>query len=411
MKLVACSGRDALAIGNGYAGDPDDFFPVGNERQGVTLMSRNMGVDQNVLETLGLAEAERAHAVAGPAGSNHQRLADQVGVEVTHLSIGPEGCRIAAAGFDRQPPRRKGRGGGGRRLAASKRFSLEEAGVGNEPSDDPPLQGRRQPGKRGAVAGDGVRQAGNLSVEKAVFFTEDVGGARQQLPGGRIEGVDRGEDLLPETIASEAWVVVAGVAQWGQMESRQIGLNLLSRDVEERPGKVAVASSHGTKPSRAAASEEMQKQGFDLIILGVTQGNGGAARFGSDLSQERIAGGAGGGFRMRRVVRRAGRAEVISPDGGHRRNEIAILRTVGAPAVVEMGDSEMQRDGGKDLTENREQGERVWSTRDRDDDALARLEDVVEADEGGDPAGEHHWYGGGKDRTCDIPGMGRLLYH
>jgi hypothetical protein len=36
---------------------------------------------------------------------------------------------------------------------------------------------------------------------------------------------------------------------------------------------------------------------------------------------------------------------------------------------------------------------------------------VMKADGDGDPAGEHHENGGGKDRTCDIPGMGRLLYH
>src|SRR6266550_5744234 len=132
MKLVPCSGGDPLALGNGYAGDPDDFFPVGNERQDVTLLSRNMSVDEDVLETLGLAETERAHAVAWPAGSNHQRLLDQVGVEMTYVVIGPEGRRIAAADFDRQPRRRPGRGGPSLGLAASEGFNLDEAGVRNQ---------------------------------------------------------------------------------------------------------------------------------------------------------------------------------------------------------------------------------------------------------------------------------------
>src|SRR2546423_344925 len=103
-----------------------------------------------------------------------------------------------------------------------------------------------------------------------------------------------------------------------------------------------------------------------------------------------MAGSAGGTFGVRRILRRAGGAEVISPRGGHRGNEITILPAVGAPAVVEMSDREMQRDNGEDLTENREQGERVWSTRNPNDNALARIEDVVQADGNGDPAGEHH---------------------
>src|SRR5256714_3326055 len=257
MKLVSCGGGDALALGNGYAGDPDDFLLVANQGQGVTLMSRNMGVDENILETLGLPQPERAHAVARPPDRHHQRLLDEVAVEVTHLISGPEGCRIATAGFDPQLRRRRG-GGGAQRLAASERFDLEEAGVGNQPADDAPLEGRRQSSKRVAIAREGAGQPRNLCVEKAVLFTEDVGGPCQQIPRGWIEGVDRGEDLLPQAIAGETWVVVAGVAQRGQLDLRQIGLDLRSRDVEERPRKGAVPSSHGAQPSRAAASKEME---------------------------------------------------------------------------------------------------------------------------------------------------------
>ena len=226
MKLVACRGGDALAVGDRHAGDPDDFFLVANERQRVTAMSRNMGVDQDVLEAFCLLEPEWAHSVAWLAAGDYQWQLDEVGIDMTDLVAGPETRRIAAAGFDGQPCRWSGRRGGGRRLPASERFDLEEAGVGNEAADDPALQRRGQTGKRGPVMDNGVGEGGNLRIEKAVFFTEDVGGA-------------------------------------------------------------------------------------------------------------------GGGFGMWRVLRRAGGTEVIAPHRGRRRHEIAIVPTVGAPAVVEMGDSEM----------------------------------------------------------------------
>ncbi len=79
--------------------------------------------------------------------------------------------------------------------------------------------------------------------------------------------------------------------------------------------------------------------------------------------------------------------------------------------MIEMGDRQVQRKGRDDLAQEGKEGQRIGAARDGDHDALSRFEDVVQRDRDGDAPGKHHGNGGGKDRTCDIPGMGRLLYH
>src|SRR2546428_7343085 len=101
MELAACSGRNALALGNRYTGDPDDFFAVRDHRQAVTEMSRNMAVDQDVLQALRLTQPERAHAVTRPAGGDGQRQLDEIGIPAADLVAGLEGRWIANAGAER----------------------------------------------------------------------------------------------------------------------------------------------------------------------------------------------------------------------------------------------------------------------------------------------------------------------
>src|SRR2546421_10350133 len=112
MKLVSCRGGDALAVGDRHAGDPDDFFLVANERQRVTAMSRNMGVDQDVLEAFCLLEPEWAHSVAWLAAGDDQRQLGEGGIDMPGLGAGPENRRVAAAGFFGQACRGGGRRGG-----------------------------------------------------------------------------------------------------------------------------------------------------------------------------------------------------------------------------------------------------------------------------------------------------------
>src|ERR1700675_669489 len=102
MKLATRRGGDALAIRDRYTGDPDDLFAVGNQRQHVAKMSRNVGVDQDVLEAFWLCEPQRAHPVTRLAAGDRQRKPNEVGVEVTNLVASLEGRPVAAAGFDGQ---------------------------------------------------------------------------------------------------------------------------------------------------------------------------------------------------------------------------------------------------------------------------------------------------------------------
>src|SRR5690349_3725906 len=105
-------------------------------------MSRNVGVDQDVLEAFWLRQAQRAHPVAWLAAGDRQRKSDEVAVEVSDLVASLEGHRIAAAGCDDKARHGGGdRGVGHRwRVAAAQMLDLEKARVGDEPADDAPLQ-------------------------------------------------------------------------------------------------------------------------------------------------------------------------------------------------------------------------------------------------------------------------------
>src|SRR5439155_5531460 len=137
VELVACRGGDALALRHRDAGDPDDFFAVRNHRQAVTEMSRNMGVDEDVLEPFGRPQAERPHPVAGLSGGHQQGQLDEVAVEVTDLVAGLERRGITGAGRDRELRGRSRLSCGVRlRLAATEGFHLEKARVGDQSADD-----------------------------------------------------------------------------------------------------------------------------------------------------------------------------------------------------------------------------------------------------------------------------------
>ena len=143
----------------------------------------------------------------------------------------------------------------------------------------------------------------------------------------------------------------------------------------------------------------------------MTERNGGAVRLGRRLPEEGISRRPRGVFRVRGIGGRAHSMEVKAPFRRDRSDEVAIVCAVGAPAVVEMRDGEMKGHDGKQLAQDGEQRQGVGSARYRDHHTLARLENAMQTDGDGDAAGKHHRNGGGKDRTCDIPGMGRLLYH
>src|SRR5712671_2147265 len=116
-------------------------------------MSRNVGVDQDVLEAFWLREPQCTHPVARPAAADRQRRPDEVGVEVTDLVAGFEARRVAIAGFDGKARRwrRSSLVGRGWRVAAAQTLDFEKAGVRHEPADDASLERGGQLRKRRAV--------------------------------------------------------------------------------------------------------------------------------------------------------------------------------------------------------------------------------------------------------------------
>src|ERR1700737_105175 len=102
MKLATGRRGDALTLRDRYTGNPHDLFAVGNQGKHVAKMSRDMSVDQDVLEPFWLRQPQWAHPVAGLALADRERRPDEVGVKVTDRVAGFEGRRVAGAGCHRQ---------------------------------------------------------------------------------------------------------------------------------------------------------------------------------------------------------------------------------------------------------------------------------------------------------------------
>src|SRR2546429_965826 len=352
MELALCRRRYALAFGHRDARNPDDFLAVRNHRQAVTDLSRNMGINQDVLPPLGLLEAKRAHPVARFAGGDRKREAYAVRIEVGDLVASLEARGVAGAG---------GRAHGGRfrrlrrRLREARCFAappcldLQEAGAGDQPANDPALQRGWKLGERVAICSDVLGKAGDLRLEETILLAEDVGGAGQQLASRRIEGVNGREELLSQPVARETRVGVTGVAARGEVEPAQVGLDVVPRDVEQRPGKVAVTAAHRGEPARSAAPKQVEEKGLHLVIQRMAERDGGTAGLGCRLADEGMARGPGGVFSVWGAGRRARGVEVKAPRRRNRGDEVAIVLAVGAPAVVEMRDREMKRHDWKDL--------------------------------------------------------------
>src|SRR5712691_8872260 len=175
------------------------------------------------------------------------------------------------------------------------------------------------------------------------------------------------------------------------MELRQVGLDVRSRNVEQWARQVEVAPAHRSQAFGAAASEQVEEQRLDLVILRVTEGDGGAIGIGGGLPEERVTRAAGGVLRVRDVVRGAGGSEVIYPGGSHRGHEVAVGSTFRAPAMIEMRDRKVQRKGRKDFAQHRKEGQRIGAARHGDHDTLSWFEDVVQSYRDGDAPGKHHW--------------------
>ena len=100
MQLATRRRGDALVMRDRYTGDPDDLFGIGNQWKGVAKMSRDVGIDQDVLEAFWLRQPQSVHPITRLPAADRQRKPHEVGVEVTDLVAGFEGRSVAAARLD-----------------------------------------------------------------------------------------------------------------------------------------------------------------------------------------------------------------------------------------------------------------------------------------------------------------------
>src|SRR5437763_13490416 len=121
----------------------------------------------------------------------------------------------------------------------------------------------------------------------------------------------------------------------------------------------------------------MKEERFDLVILGVPERDRRAGSLSSRLTKERITSRTRGIFGMRDIACSTGRVEIEAPLDRHRGNEIPVRFAIGPPAMIKVGDCQMERQGGEDLAEDRQQRKRVRTALHRYHDAFAGLKDAV----------------------------------
>jgi ubiquinone/menaquinone biosynthesis C-methylase UbiE len=393
MQLPSRFRGHALAFGDTDRRDPDDLLAVGDDGERIPQVTRHAGVDQDVLEPFGLVHAERAHAIAWTSRGDSQRQLHAVAVEVPDRIARPEGRRVARARRDEEfRRRRRGDWRGVGEAMTTARLDVQEASLRVATAKEAPLERERQRIEGGAILEHAGRELVDLVLEEIVFITEDLRGLRQQASRRRLEGVDRREKNLSEPVARESRVVIGGIAAWCEAAVREVVLEIAAGDVEQRTGEVVGAAAHGGQAARAAAPKEMEEKGLDLVIAGVTERDDGAASAGRGITQKLVAPVASGGFGVRQGWIGARGEERIPPPVRDVLDEGGVAGAVWAPAVIEVGNGEVERERWRQVAQQGEEREGVGTAGYRDQDLLSRLEDAVQADGAGNAAGKHHGY-------------------
>ena len=241
---------------------------------------------------------------------------------------------------------------GGLHLAAGDRqHPLHRGGVGwiavVQPAAHRPA-GQRQPCGRQRACIGGVQPVRQL-VQQIVVVAGEVGLAAQQRHrvAPRQVGQHR-QQLVAHPVAQVARVVVGGIVHHRQVQGRAQRDGLGPAQRQQWPGR---PRSHRTQPGQGCASQQVQQDGFRLVVGGVPGHHVGG--------KHRVARLAGTGLEVRAVGHRHPfGAELSTQVRGQRRHHTGLRGRAGAQAVIDVhrgdlqarGDGEHQESGGISAT-------------------------------------------------------------
>lgn len=177
------------------------------------------------------------------------------------------------------------------------------------------------------------------------------GEADEGLLDGWVDSLEVREELCPEAVAQERRVAVGGVGPWLQLESVAHGEGILASEGEEGTehdlsgaAREWAGGKHAAEPAHAGAADEVEQDGFGLVVGGVAGDDRIAVFFLGGEGEELVAHGSCGFFDAAMLARRDLADGAFSGDGfeaecgGVLPDEFAVGCGFGTELVVEVGD-------------------------------------------------------------------------
>ncbi len=223
------------------------------------------------------------------------------------------------------------------------------------------------------------------------------GEADEGLLDGWVDGFEAREELCPEAVAQERRVAVGGVGPWVQLECGAHGEGILAskgqkgaeHDLSRAAGEWA-GGKHAAEPAHAGPAEEVEQDGFGLVVGSMAGYDCIAAFFLGGEGEELVAHGSCGFFDAPVLARRDLADGAFSGDGfeaecgGVLTDEFAVGCGFGAKLVVEVGDEQLVPELLAQREEEVEAREGIGAAGDCDEEAATASEEVLGFGEAGD---------------------------
>lgn len=267
----------------------------------------------------------------------------------------------------------------------------EVQGFGEQPAS---LQGQGQPIEGGRRPGSG---GARLLSDKVRFSRQDGHEAENRsVQTGLEPGAEEGQQFMPQPVALEMELVVAGVFAESDVSFMGKTLQAVPGQAEQRTDQLHFRISrrradpfHSRQALRTGPAQQSEEEQFDLVVRMVRQSNLPDVQAGGRSRQEPVAEVAGSHLKGKTVTRRPG-SHVGSPDFegqtqtlGSRAHELLIgIAGMAAELVVEMGKDQPPPVLWPDFIQKLQQDHRIESAGHRYQNGLAGGEQPLFHDAG-----------------------------
>jgi hypothetical protein len=141
---------------------------------------------------------------------------------------------------------------------------------------------------RRAVHGRARREPGlQLLIQSGGEPAAESGQEQQAGVDPGVVGLQLGAELMANSISQATQVAIRGIVDRHQFQRLELGIDLRSRDIEERPDEGAPARSHRGQAFEPGATEQTDQDRFDLVVT-MMGGGDVAAAAGSTATLQKV---------------------------------------------------------------------------------------------------------------------------